>query len=229
MRFKISFSGFNFDDMKYVYKVLSALLIVIIIILLFQKCEEEREFDNQINYLTDSIRYYRNANGKQVAQISALKTDKNGLKLMLLRTSKQLDSLTKEFKKIDGAGEVKTITEFDTIYINYDVPVEYEFEKRFKKVSKYYTIAGLSTEKGINIDTLEIPNTLSFAIGKVKRGYEIRAVNSNPNIKVVDMDAFIFNVPKKRIGIGISAGYGVSSKGFGPYIGIGVNYNLISL
>lgn len=31
---------------------------------------------------------------------------------------------------------------------------------------------------------------------------------------------------KKRFGVGISAGYGLSSKGMVPYIGISVNYNI---
>lgn len=67
--------------------------------------------------------------------------------------------------------------------------------------------------------------------------YEIFARSTNDDVTVNKLDGALF-IPKKpdlltppqrpkRLGIGFSVGYGIGPGGIGPYVGVGLNYNLI--
>ena len=63
-----------------------------------------------MEYLKDSVRYYKNKLGQEIAVKTALQGDKEALELLLSNTESELKELTKKFK--DGykaAGQVKTI------------------------------------------------------------------------------------------------------------------------
>jgi hypothetical protein len=228
-----------------IYKLMKNLTIILIIlsailsILLFRQCEKVSELKNEAqstkDFLSDSIRYYKNELGQEIAVKTALKGEKSALEVLL---SKQIDStgqlkaLVKKFRKVDAAGNITTITKFDTIRIGYEVPILCEFHRDWGENTKWYKIAGSSNQNGILIKSLEVPNTLSFAIGKKKKGlfnseYVIEAVNSNPNIKTVGLDSYSVKVPHKRLGVSIFAGYGISKDGLSPITGIGLSYQLL--
>ena len=88
---------------------------------------------------------------------------------------------------------------------------------------------------GVNRDsaTVQIPITQ-----KMYRTEQYRAYVSGYNprldsIEVYNKTVTITNVIKKkppgRFGIGVIGGYGVGNNGFSPFIGIGFQYNLLSL
>ncbi len=200
-----------------------------------EKKELQREASNNVDFLNDSIRYYKNSLGQEIAVKTALNGEKNALEVLL---SKQIDStgqlkrLVSKFRNVDAAGNITTITKIDTIKIGFEVPIPCEFHREWEKASEFYSISGESDQNGITINSLSVPNTLSFAIGKRKKGwfnseYVIEAVNSNPNITTIGLDSYSLKVPQKRFGISLFAGYGMSSDGLSPLIGIGVGYNLI--
>ena len=107
-----------------------------------------------------------------------------------------------------------------------------EFTREFGVFEKYYSIEGTSNEKGISLNEIKIPNTLSFAIGDKKTGffkseYRIEAVNSNPYITTTGIDAYTLQVPKKRFGVAVFAGYGITESGLSPMVGVGLSYQLL--
>jgi hypothetical protein len=219
--------------------ILLIILSAVLSILLFRQCDKTTQLKNEAqstkDFLSDSIRYYKNELGQEIAVKTALQGEKSNLEVLL---SKQIDStgqlkrLVKNFRKVDAAGNITTITKFDTIRIGYDVPIDFEFNKHWSKKDKYYSIDGFSNKNGITINSLEVPNTLSFAIGKRKKGlfnseYVIEAVNSNPNIKTLGLDSYSVKVPQKRLGVSIFAGYGLSKDGISPIAGIGLSYQLL--
>ena len=54
-------------------------------------------------------------------------------------------------------------------------------------------------------------------------------VTDNPYIFIQDITTIKIGFPKsKKFGIGIFTGYGISSGGLSPVIGIGINYNVFS-
>lgn len=219
--------------------IIPYILAVVFLALFLNTCREKREMQkeasNSFDFFSDSIRYYKNELGQEIAVKTALQGEKSALEVLL---SKQIDStgqlkaLVKKFRKVDAAGNITTITKFDTIRIGYEIPVPCEFHRDWSENTKWYKIAGSSNQNGITINSLEVPNTLSFAIGKRKKGwfnseYVIEAVNSNPNIKTKGLDAYSVKVPQKRLGVSIFAGYGLSKDGISPIAGIGLSYQLL--
>src|SRR5690606_30295785 len=148
-----------------------------------------------------------------------LRGDKETLEILL---SKKIDSLgqlkrlVENFKGVESAGNITQEVRIDTLFIPYsDGPNMPDFEAKFNENTRYYRVSGRAKSTGITIDSLSIPNTLSFAIGEKKTGwfrseYRIEAVNSNPFIKTTGLDAYSFSQRKKRFGLSIYAGYGFS-------------------
>lgn len=206
------------------------ILAVIFLLLFLRQCERTADLqykrDNAMEYLKDSVTYYQNRLGQEIAVKTALQGDKKSLGLLLSNTENELKELAKKYKDVQAAGQIRTITKIDTIHIGYEIPVPFEFKRDWQKKDPFYNISGTSTQDGITINSLEIPNTLSFVIGKKKGEYLIEAVNSNPHIKTTGLDSYTLKVPKKRLGLSVFVGYGIGSKGLTPVAGVGIGYNL---
>lgn len=208
------------------------ILVVILAILLFRQCERTREAESRsnttINYLTDSISYYKNKYGQEVAIRSAIYGEKRELELLLQNTSEQLADLAKRYRKLQAAGEVGQEVRIDTVRVEYEVPVPCDFFWNWtKSVQNQYTISGTADQHGITIDSLLIPNTLSFVVGKEKGKFTFSAINSNPLIKTTSLDAYTLDIPQRRFGISVFTGYGLSSNfQLMPILGVGVTYDL---
>src|SRR5690606_33749489 len=214
-------------------------LAVVFFALFLNTCREKKELQNEASnttdFLNDTIRYYKNELGQEIASKTALQGEKGALEVLLgkqIDSTGQLKRIVRNFRTVDAAGNIITNTRIDTIKIGYEIPVPCEFHREWEKKDHWYEISGTSDQNGITINSLTVPNTLSFAIGKRKKGwfnseYVIEAVNSNPNIKVKGLDSYTVKVPKKRFGVSLFAGYGLSESGLSPLIGIGVGYNLI--
>lgn len=215
-------------------------VIAILAFLLFRQCGETKEAKRSVesvqNFLNDTISYYKDETGALVAEKSVLRGDKQTLQILL---SKKIDSLgqlkrlVENFKEVESAGNITQEVRIDTVKIPYEVEVPFEFSRNWSKNDKSYFVKGKSTNTGVTIDSLSIPNTLSFAIGEKSTGfwkseYRIEAVNSNPYIKTTGLDAYSFSQRKKRFGISIYAGAGLSENfTFAPQIGVGVAFDLI--
>lgn len=218
-------------------KIILSLTCAVLVFLLLRQCSETKEANKSLesvqNYLSDTISFYKDETGKIVAQKQALQGDKHSLEILLGETSEQLGRLTRKFKEVQSAGEITTITNIDTIKILYKDTVPYKFKRLWSKNDKYFFVKGHSSHLGVSIDSLSIPNTLSFAIGDKSTGFwksefRIEAVNSNPYVKTTGLDAYSLSVPKKRMGLSLYVGYGLGPKfTLNPQIGIGLSFDLI--
>lgn len=208
------------------------IIAVILAILLIRQCEltieAESRSDTAVEYLTGSISYYKNRYRQEVAVRAAIAGEKKELELLLQNTSEQLADLTKRYRELQAAGEVGQEVRIDTVHIGYEVPVPCEFFRNWtKSVQNQYTISGTADHHGITIDSLLIPNTLSFVVGKEKGKFTFSAINSNPLIKTTSMDAYTLDIPRKRFGFSVFAGYGLSSNfQLTPIMGVGLTYDL---
>ncbi len=185
-------------------------IILLLFFLLFKGCNdrayERKVTESKIEFLNDTISYYQNELGQEVAEKVVLQGNEKTLEVLLSKTidsTQQLKKLVKGFKKVDAAGNISQVVTIDSIFIP-----EYSGKP------------------------FELNNTLSFVIGKTKgffnSEYKIRAVNSNPMIQTVGLDSYVFKPAKKRFGVGIQVGYGVGANfALTPYIGIGLSYDLI--
>lgn len=213
--------------------ILYAAIAVALLFLLLRQCSETKKIKSNkesiYNYLSDTISYYENKQGKIVAEKNALRGDISTLNILLGNTTEQLEKLQETYSNVSTAGEVTTITEIDTVKIKYTDTIAYVFNRKWSIDDKFYSVSGASNQIGIEIETLTIPNTLSFVIGEKKGKYTIEAVNSNPYIKTTGLDAYTFDVPKKRFGLSIYAGYGLSDDfTFSPSIGVALTWDLFS-
>lgn len=221
-------------------KIILAITCVVLVFLLLRQCANNAHYkettESAIGYLTDSVSYYKNKAGQLVAHRKAIEGENEALAVLLSKqidSTRQLSELVENFKKVNTAGNITTITKIDTIEVPYEVPVPYEFEREFSRLTKHYKIGGFVNQSGITIDSLSIPNTLSFVIGKRKTGffkseYRIEAVSSNPYVQTTGLDFYSLQVPRKRLGLSLYAGYGLDRNfALTPQIGVGISYDLL--
>lgn len=139
------------------------------------------------------------------------------------------------------------ITSKDTIIRNDIVFVYPEYssliKKGFRKDSSYWITANVKTNKDSIDFELEIQNSYIVTLGKEKtKGFKslfkpkisfAEVTNENPYTSTKTIRAYQVKVPKpKRLGIGFHVGYGLILDKvpiFRPYIGVGINYNIIEI
>lgn len=77
---------------------------------------------------------------------------------------------------------------------------------------------------------LKVINKYSVVIGYDKKVPFAQVKNFNPYTETTDLRTFQVSVPKaKRFSLGVQVGFGIVGTKFGPYIGVGGNYDLINL
>lgn len=206
--------------------------------LYFNTCSTKNNLENEISsfneWKKDSLVYYKNKLGEEVASRKALEGGKQTLQLLLSDardSTKQLATLASYYKNVSAAVRTETITQIDSIEVPYYIDGA-EFSVPFKKTEKFYSLSGRSTNVGLFLDHISIPNSQSIVIGDRKKGfwnteYRMEVVNSNPFIKTTLADGYSFKEKRRRFGLGLSAGYGVSNTGLSPIVAISFNWNLI--
>jgi len=199
-------------------------IIIIILLSLFsiKQCSDKKDVINNninsISFLQDTVSYYKNKYGQEVATKKVLIGDKNQLEVLL---SKQIDStnqfkgLYKKYKNVKSAGIIETITKIDTIYITYDSPLDINVDlgTDFKIDTQDYFISGTAYLTGLTIDRIYLENKLTFIKGVRKNGwfkpntYSIDVAHSNPHIQTTGIDSYLFTPKKNRFHVGPATGY----------------------
>ena len=205
-------------------------LIVLCIYLWRGKKYSEKVSTNNIETLTSDIKEFKTKQGLWAFEKQAFEGTEKDLKQIIKTKDAALQNALKTFKKRVAAASIKTIVEIDTVFIPYDKTVDFEFSETFKKDTKYYSINGVANQKGVDVLNVSIPNTQTLVIGKKKVGFlkdetTVDVINSNPLIKVDELEAFSFKSKPKRFGLGVFVGYSTELE---VVIGVGVSYNLIS-
>lgn len=218
------------------------LTYLIIILLLFgfliHTCNRKNEIkassESTTAFLNDSVKYYKNKYGQEIAYKKALRGENSTLQVLLSKqidSTEQLKKLVEKFKNVDAAGNITTITRIDTIHVPYEVPLPYVFEREWEKSEKFYFVSGRSTHFGNTIDKLEVPVPISFAIGDKKIGlfkseYRFEATSENPYTTITGLDGYTHKSSESILSVGLQAGYGMTSRGLGAYVGAGFNFDL---
>ena len=212
------------------HKAIILVLIVLCIYLWRGKKYIETVSTSSIEALTSDIKEFKTKQGLWASEKQAFEGTEKDLKQIIKTKDAALQNALKTFKKPVAAASIKTIVEIDTVFIPYDKTVDFEFSETFKKDTKYYSINGVANQKGVDVLNVSIPNTQTLVIGKKKVGFlkyetTVDVINSNPLIKVDELEAFSFKSKPKRFGLGIFVGYSTELE---VVIGAGVSYNLIS-
>ncbi len=212
-------------------------VVVVFAFLWLRSCGEKNNLQASIKSnllaLNDTIELYKNKEGKNAATRLALQGEKNTLELFLASSrdsTEQMEQQMKYFRNVAAAVKTTTKTEISGIEIPFEVPNSL-FDIPFRKEDPFYVVSGRSTNSGITLNIEDIPNTASIIIGDRKETFwkstfSIDVVNSNPYITTTSVDSYVHSATKKRFGVCVFAGYGVSAYGLSPQIGVGVSYNL---
>ena len=99
----------------------------------------------------------------------------------------------------------------------------------FSDSTKFINLKGYFNQSGKLIYSLKVPVNLDVYTGYKDKVLKTSIVTDNPYISIQDITTIKMDSPKiKKFGIGIFTGYGISSGGLSPVIGVGINYNIFT-
>ena len=203
----------------YINWVGGALLFALIIIGISTCNKYKYNYEEQSSLITsfqDSIKYYKDKDGKNSAQIDLLEGSKENLLKIIGKSDAQL---TKLLKKGASSGTVfNQTTKFDTVVTIQRDTVNGVIE--FNNSIKNNWIDLQVKVKDDSLETfLETRDSISVSFQKVKQGFlkpkksVVVVTNANPYVKTTGLRSF--DIPQKKsnlkfwfgVGIGAGAGY----------------------
>lgn len=220
-------------------KIINSLIPILIIIglflllsLMFKECssrEQEISSKRLIEQLNDSLQSYKDKEGKMISRISTIEVDNMSFFKQLQVKDKTISELQKLVKKGTlAASIIKTETKVDTVFrttkIKDTVNITYETD---------FDVQGwIWGTVAMNRDTTSLRvftrDQYDIRLSKEKDGTYIDVINHNPFSTTQEVRS-VYKLPKqKKFGIGVNLGYGMTSYGLSPYIGLGINCNLIN-
>jgi hypothetical protein len=204
---------------KWALQLLPYAIILILISILYTKCESEKLQIANVSTLNTEVKLYKLKNGQLVVSKATLQYTNKQLKETVISKDAVLKEMADKFSKVKAVTKIVTETKFDTILLPYRDSIPCVFNRKGRLQNKDYTIAYTSTQKGITIDFLSIPDTATIITG-IKRkwflGKQIATIDithSNKYInngeaeyyEVVQNKSF-FNTTLFKIGAGILLG-----------------------
>lgn len=206
--------------------------------------------------LTDSIRISKNKIGELeysknilVGDVSDLKRNNRDLYELLKKTNGEVSELTQYIVNIDNKPSKPIHTEVID-YENFRYGLKWESDTIYNKDNSRHlageSIFDVKFDGGMTkITPFETKITKDLTIFKVSQGLrkvgdniEVFVTSDHPNFVISELNSVIIDPnehvvkefvkpDKKRFGLGFSVGYGATSKGLTPYVGVGLNYNAI--
>ena len=216
-----------------------------------------RNKNNNVKYIKDSTEVYQDKKGNQYIAKETGVVDKNWLKKYNFdlyneyKNNNKYNPLiitqTKTITKIDSIPLSTTIEKYPNYY-----KFNWEYSEK-KDNNNYFNIQGstetdsLFTYSKSKLNKMELASDLTLNIienPKDKNTLLITAKSGNPRMNISNINGAVINpkknsvikkqFPTKRWGIGIQAGagigYDINNKKLssGPYIGIGISYNILT-
>jgi len=199
-----------------------------------------KEQQNIIAEKNSKIEYYKNDLGTETAKRVAVEASKKKLKEsydeeikeLKRRHSIKLSSLESAILASTATVVTDTVEVHytDTVLVNEELPTF-----TFSKTDVYHSISGSFYNGRINYEFSAF-DSLSFVfhynrtgfLGMGPRELVVEGSSSNPYTKIDGIKGIKVGVERRRpFGIGITAGYGITDSGIGPFIGVGLTYNIV--
>jgi len=223
---------------KYKSHIIYILIIIALCMILnysINRCSNAKnEYQNNIEALNDTIKYYQDKNGNLVATKLAFESDVKTLKLLNEDLYKQIEDL-KLKNKVSSIvyieGKVETPPN-DTIYVVNTDTVARGFIKYFNFNNDYRILEGkvkyANDSLGVFINK-DIVN-FDYTVG-IDKDNNIYVKTTNPYVKYNEISGFKISQPKKKhwsIGPSVNIGYDPIQNKISPSIGLSLNYSLFS-
>lgn len=227
--------------------------IILAVLLYLQKCSNANRADKEnlqlVAALQDTLRHYKNKDSINVATISVIQTQsaRDFYKLDLKdKQLKELQAVVEEYKKTLKAGSSVTNALIETVAILKAKKPEIIFQKgdtvwKDNIAYVYPTYKDTINNQWIKLKAkmgkdsssfdLKVENKFSAIIGYKNRKPFVDLLTDNPYTTVKQLRVYQVSIPRpKRFGIGFSTGVTLDNNlKLAPYVGVGVNYNLLRL
>lgn len=224
---------------------------ILLFSLLGKKISDYKEQVELYNSITDTVKLYKNKDSLNVAKIQVMQTDKESdfLKIKnLTGTNLELQKLIKNKDKKIKDLNTALIHKDETVYIDtlrmyYPIggdTIIFSQSVLLDTINNKWINAKYGFNKGLSYLDLKVYNEYQITIGYeggnlFKKGTSYGIVtNINPYTSPKDIRVYQVSVPEqKRMGISFQTGFGGvydmknSNISYGPYIGLGLNYNII--
>lgn len=223
---------------KYSAHIIYILIIVVLLMCLnfsISKCSNtSKEYKNNIEALTDTIKYYKDKNGNLVATKLGFESDINTLKILNKQLYDEIETLKLRKGNVKNIYHIEGVIDHgknDTVYIVKNDSINRGFYRTFNFNNDFRTLEG-------NISY--IPDSLKFNIEKdyIKFDYtlvmdknnKIYIKSDNPYVKYNEISGFTIQKEKKThwsLGPSINFGYDPINNKPAFSIGASLNYGII--
>lgn len=228
------------------------LLTVLSLSLLTRERSIRANLYNLYNNSQDTIKFWKNRDGENVARIFVLSTERLQ-DFITMRTKDdtiaRLQSLVKEYKKqLQNQGSatiIQTITKYDTTYVTNNLldTIYFPTSTILDSISNRWISSKFGFIRGNTVFSLSVDNLYSVVIGEESGGLFrkkkpfVEITNHNPYTKTGMLRTYqVTQTRHSKWGIGPNVSFstvpyyknGVFGFQFTPTIGIGFQYNLIN-
>lgn len=231
-------------------KIIVALIVAVVVLLGLLRWQYSKtvEAEEIAEAVADTLDVKKNKKGQETASIKVIQAEKDIALMKLEAKDSIIFWLQETVKQYKGAlntaivlrnhtqttGTTGTKIIRDTIRVGGEDKVADFYETKWS--NKWEDGYILARPDSIFRD-IKVKNDYQITLGGVKNGwfkpkeYEVQVLNLNPNTSTRELRSFQVKTKPKRISIGLQAGYGVGLLDFKtqPYVGIGVQYNLIGV
>lgn len=229
------------DKVKPYFGIAILFLISMIVIQTISRFGENKDHMALINSLNATMVTYRNTEGLQLAKIQVMETEKSKNFLNIKSKDALILLLQDEIKKnksmVSKPGSSVTAIDVTTDF-QVTVPtqivkpeIKSEFPSYASKYGDLWIKFNILAKQDSTNFKLVIKNRYTVIVGYEKNTPYALVKNFNPYSVTSDMKTYAVSIPKpKRLSFGINIGYGISgATGLFPYVGLGLNYDLVNL
>lgn len=182
------------------------LVVLFVFLLFFVQCSrnnalsENKRLKSNIEALNDKVSYQENKIGGITASKKALEVTEKELRKQIFVKDERIAKLTKDFKELKSVVNIEQEIKLVEVPIYYKDTIPFVFERKFNLREKWYSIDGLSNQKGVFIDKIEFPNEQFVIVGKKSEGLfkpnylTVDVVNTNPNFKTINITTQVIQV-----------------------------------
>jgi competence protein ComGC len=158
-------------NLKKIWIFVLTLLCLILLSTLFSKCENEKTQLANVNALNSQIKTYKLKNGQLAWSVESLGYTKEQLRKNIIDKDLKIKELTDKFSNVKSVTKYVTKTVIDTVEIKYNDSIPCVFEKVGAIFEKDYSLEYKSTQKGITIMELSIPDSVMVVTGQKRKWF----------------------------------------------------------
>jgi len=202
------------------YKNVLILGLLIALILSINQCSTNKQLAaSQDAALIDATNHYENDLGTITATKRVLELEKKDLKELLYSKDTSLNTLRKEFLKVEAVIQTEAMVVIDSVTIPFETKIEFDFERKGKHMDNWLKFNYNLNQDGFDIADFTMLNKQTSITGFKrkwllgKQNYTTDITNTNPYIKIIDVQTVQVVVPKRfydtrlfNIGVGFIGG-----------------------